>query len=84
MKYKLVISRQASKEIKKLPKAVIPKIYSKISSLQENPRPSGVVKLTSYDNIWRVRIGNYRVIYSIHDTIQVIDVRRVADRKDVY
>jgi len=46
MNYQVISSRQAAKEIKKLPKVIIPKVYSKISSLAEDPRPPGVVKLT--------------------------------------
>lgn len=84
MSYSLIISRQAAKEIKKLPKEMIPKIHSKIALLLEDPRPSGVVKLVAFENLWRVRVGNYRIIYSIEDKIQVVDVRQVVDRKNAY
>ena len=84
MTYKVIISRQAVKEIKKLPKSTILKVHSKITSLSKNPRPSGVVKLVSYDNLWRVRVGNYRIIYTIEDKIKVVDVREVVNRKDAY
>lgn len=82
MEYEIIISRQAVKEIKKLPKAAVPKVYSKIRSLSDNPRPNGVVKLVTYDNLWRVRVGPYRIIYSIEDKIKVVDVRKVVNRKD--
>lgn len=84
MEYEIIISRQAVKEIKKLPIAAIPKVYSKIRSLSDNPRPKGVVKLVTYDNLWRVRVGPYRIIYSIEDKIKVVDVRKVVNRKDAY
>ncbi|HKK87531.1 MAG TPA: type II toxin-antitoxin system RelE/ParE family toxin [Saprospiraceae bacterium] len=84
MEYEIIISRQAVKEIKKLPKAAVPKVYSKIRSLSDNPRPNGVVKLVTYDNLWRVRVGPYRIIYSIEDKIKVVDVRKVVNRKDAY
>ena len=84
MSYKVLISRQAGKEIKKLPKATIPKVYTKIKALADNPRPSGVVKLTSFENLWRIRVGSYRIIYSIEDDIQIVDIREVVDRKDAY
>ncbi len=80
MNYKVIISRQAVKEIKKLPRITIPKVHSKIKSLSENPRPKGVVKLVAYDNLWRIRVGNYR----IEDKIKVVDVREVVNRKDAY
>lgn len=72
------------KKIEKLPKKVVTKIYSVIVSLESNPRPSGCKKLKSYDNFWRIRIGNFRVIYSIEDAIRIVKVRNVADRKDLY
>ena len=84
MSYQIIISRQAAKEIKKLPKATIPKVYTKIKSLADDPRPSGVVKLTSFENLWRVRVGDYRIIYTIEDDVQIVDIRQVIDRKDAY
>ena len=84
MSYQVLISRQAAKEIKKLPKKTISKVYSIIKSLALEPRPIGVVKLTSFENLWRVRVGNYRIIYTIEDDIQIVDIRRIADRKDAY
>ncbi len=49
-----------------------------------NPRPPGVVKLEGDENLWRIRIGDYRVIYEIHDDRLVVVVLRVANRKDAY
>ena len=84
MSYKVIISRQAAKAIKKLPKGNISKILTKLNSLSDNPRPPGVIKLTSFENLWRVRVGNYRIIYSIEDEVHVVDIREVVDRKDAY
>jgi len=49
-----------------------------------NPRPAGVVKLAGDDNLWRIRIGDYRVICEVHGDCLVVLVLRVANRKDVY
>ena len=84
MNYKVVLSRQAVKEIKKLPRDTIKKVHSKISSLSFDPRPSGVVKLASFQNLWRIRVGNYRIIYSIEDDIRIVDIREVVNRKNAY
>lgn len=84
MAYTIIISKQASKEIKQLPKEYISKVYQKIISLGEVPRPSGVVKLTSKQDLYRIRVGMYRVLYSIDDDIEIIDVRKIAHRKDIY
>lgn len=82
--YRIVISRLAGKELRQLPHDVISKIHSKIAALTDNPRPSGVVKLITFENLWRIRVGTYRVIYSIDDKEQIIDIRRIVDRKDAY
>ena len=56
-----------------------------IDNLSIEPRPSGCKKLKgSLERLWRIRIGDYRVIYSIEDKIEVLDIRRVRHRKDVY
>lgn len=52
--------------------------------LADDPRPTGVVKLAGDDNLWRIRIGNYRVVYEIYDDQLIVLVLRVAHRKDIY
>jgi len=53
--------------------------------LAENPRPAGCKKLKgTHEDLWRIRIGNYRVIYTINDTIQIIDIQKIGHRKDIY
>jgi len=56
-----------------------------IDNLKENPRPVGCKKLKGEtDYLWRVRVGNYRIIYTIEDVIKVIEIRKVGHRKDIY
>ena len=83
VKYKIEIKRSAIKEIKKLPSKDLKKILAKISSLEDNPRPKGCVKLST-DEKYRIRIGVYRILYEIKDKLLVIIVVKVAHRKDVY
>jgi len=83
VKYKIEIKRSAIKEIKKLPSKDLKKILAKISSLADNPRPKGCVKLSA-DEKYRIRIGVYRILYEIKDKLLVIIVVKVAHRKDVY
>lgn len=52
--------------------------------MAENPRPSGVVKLENTDNQYRIRVGNYRVLYEIQDDVLIVKVVRVGHRRDVY
>jgi mRNA interferase RelE/StbE len=83
--YQIVIGKIASKELRKLPKGEVQRIFPKIKSLSSQPRPEGSKKLKSQsENLWRIRIGDYRVIYSIDDSVNIVDVRRVGHRRDIY
>lgn len=82
-KYEVTVLPSAQKEITKLPKQVQSKIFKALISLSENPRPNGCKKLIGTDS-WRFRTGEYRIVYSIQDNILLIEVIRVAHRKDVY
>ena len=76
-KYKIEIKRSAVKEIKKLPANDLKKILAKISSLADNPRPTGCVRLISYEK-YRIRVGVYRILYEIKDKFIVVIVIKVA------
>lgn len=83
--YQIRFKSSAYKELQKLPKHIIYKVLSAIEDLSENPRPSGVKKLIdSKENLYRIRIGDYRVIYKIDETIKIINVRNIGHRKDIY
>ena len=82
--YTVFISESAGKEISRLPKAMIHRVLGKIESLSGEPRPSGCKKLAGFKDLWRVGIGNYRIIYRIEDEIQVLTVNKVSHRKDAY
>ena len=59
-------------------------IVTAIDKLAEDPRPYGVKKLKGEDNAYRIRIGDYRVIYTIEDVIKIIEIQRIRHRKDAY
>ena len=83
--YEVVISKIASKELRKLPAQEVKKIFPKIKALSNDPRPVGSKKLKSEsENLWRIRVGDYRVVYSIDDIVRIVDIRRVGHRKDIY
>lgn len=82
--YNIEWKSSAAKELKKLPKAIIVKVVATVESLRETPRPDGVRKLTGSEHTYRVRVGEYRVVYNIFDRTLVIEVIRVRDRKDAY
>ncbi len=83
MTYKLSISRKAQKQLARLPANDYKKVKQTILDLANNPRPSGSKNLKGRDG-WRVRQGNYRIIYEIEDTQLIVTVLEVGDRKDIY
>ena len=82
-KYKIEIKRSAVKEISKLPTKELKRILKKIKLLADNPRPFGAIKLSG-DEKFRIRIGNYRILYQIFDEKLIVFVVKVAHRKEVY
>jgi mRNA interferase RelE/StbE len=81
--YKLVIKPSAAKEIEALPKQDRRRIVAKILSLSPDPRPPGCEKLSGHDQ-YRLRQGNYRILYEIRDLVLVVVVVKVGHRRDVY
>ncbi len=72
MRYRVVIAKVANHQIKKLSRQVQKKVVHILFELAENPRPRGVVKLKGADNLYRIRTGDYRIIYSIKDDDLVV------------
>jgi mRNA interferase RelE/StbE len=84
MSYKVIIKKSAKKEIATLPKNVIKRVLMKIKQLADEPRPSGCRKIVGTENTWRIRVGNYRIIYNVFDDVLIIEVIAVKHRKDAY
>jgi len=82
--YKVVITQSAEKELLKLPISAILWIRETIAQLGNDPRPAQCKKLQGFKNLYRVRTGDYRIIYGIEDNLLTVDVLRVGDRKDIY
>jgi mRNA interferase RelE/StbE len=82
--YSVVIKSSAQKELDALDEAVFRRIDRKILALIENPRPAGCKKLKGYKDHWRIRIGDWRVIYLIDDSANRVSITRVAHRREVY
>lgn len=83
-RYSISFKSSAAKELKKLPLELQHRIANKIEQLVEDPRLSGVIKLKGDDDLYRCRVGEYRLVYQIDDSRQKIVVTRVRHRKDVY
>ena len=83
MAYKITIKKRAMKALEKINEPYYSKIKTAIYNLADNPRPSGVINLTNRKG-YRIRVGNYRVIYDIDDKISLVDVDDLGHRKDIY
>lgn len=83
MKYQLEITGTAEKELKKYPQKLQDRLTGKIFGLENQPRPFGCKKLHGSD-YFRIRIGDYRVIYSINDNEKIIKILDLGHRKDIY
>jgi len=82
--YKIVWKQSARKELRKIPKATIARIVALVGDLAENPVPPGVKKLAGTSHTYRIRTGNYRVVYNIDNHVLVVEIVRVGHRKEVY
>jgi mRNA interferase RelE/StbE len=82
--YTVRITRKAQKELRELGHQARERIRPKMLALADDPRPPGVKKLAGEDNLWRIRVGDYRVIYQISDRELVVLVVRVRHRSDAY
>ncbi|MBE7438557.1 MAG: type II toxin-antitoxin system RelE/ParE family toxin [Spirochaetales bacterium] len=83
MTYNLLIERRAQKELGKLPGAAYPQMIAALRRLGEDARPAGAKKLQGRQG-WRIRIGDYRVIYEIDEGRKLVRIVDVGHRKDIY
>ena len=83
-KYYVAFASSAEKELKKLPGQLIARLIPRLEDLASNPRPSGCKKLRGGDGEWRIRAGDYRVVYTINDAKLLVEVTRIRHRSEVY
>ncbi|HBH00334.1 MAG: hypothetical protein A2W08_16310 [Candidatus Rokubacteria bacterium RBG_16_73_20] len=84
MPYSIDFTRRALRELAALPKHIQQQISSKIDELAANPLPRGVQQLHGEDKLYRIRIGDYRVIYEIDHNVRVVTIATIGHRRDVY
>lgn len=89
--YAIKFTKAAKKQFEKLPNDVKSRIFRKINSLRKEPKPHGIEKLTDFEledvffkSLYRVRVGDYRIVYAIEDQIVTITVVRIKHRREVY
>ena len=84
MSYRVDFTTAAARQVKKLPRPARDRILDAIEDLADDPRPHGARKLVGEQTAWRIRVGDYRVIYDILDTELTVTVVRAAHRREVY
>ena len=81
---RIEFARSATKDLRGIDRKWIPRIVAQIASLADDPRPAGCKKLVGSEHTYRIRIGDYRVIYEILDDVLVVLIVRIRHRRDVY
>ena len=82
--YSVTFARSAARELEGLDEPLISRVLSRIESLVREPRPSGCRKVRGARNVWRIRVGDYRVIYAVDDKKRIVDVIAVRHRSEAY
>jgi mRNA interferase RelE/StbE len=82
--YVVEVKPSARKELEALPDHVLSRVVRKMESLSQNPRPAGCKKLKGYKDQWRIRVGDWRLLYIIDDAVKLVSVTRIAHRREVY
>jgi mRNA interferase RelE/StbE len=82
--YRIEFARKAARQFLDLPVAVQKRLKPKIDALAQNPRPRGVKKLEGEESLYRIRVGDYRIIYQVQDRALLVLVVKLGDRKEIY
>jgi mRNA interferase RelE/StbE len=82
--YKVTIAASAKRELLDLSTDAIGRVLPKIRELANDPRPPGCKKLRGSKGLWRVRVGDYRIVYAVNDPAKTVDITRIAHRRDAY
>ena len=82
--YRVFLERAAEKQLKQLSAKLHDRVIAAIQALAKNPRPTSCRKLTGTDHDWRIRVGDYRIVYEIDDGLGEVRVNRIRHRREVY
>lgn len=82
--YTITFATSAQDDLAKLDRKVVSRIFSKVEALSMDPRPPGCRRLQGAGDLWRIRVGDYRVIYQILDDRRTIDIITIRHRRDAY
>jgi len=82
--YAVEVKPSTRKELEALPDHVLSRVVRKLEALGDSPRPAGCRKLKGHKDQWRIRVGDWRVVYIIDDAAKLVSVTRIAHRREVY
>jgi mRNA interferase RelE/StbE len=81
--YAVQLKPSARKELESLPSSVLTRVFRKIELLADDPRPAGCKKLKGYKDQWRIRMGDWRVVYIVDDPAKLVSITRIAHRREI-
>lgn len=84
MSYTVELRPAATRALEALPRVAQERLRGKIDALAGDPRPPGCVKMAGEDDLWRIRVGSYRVVYTVRDDVLVVLVVKIGHRREVY
>ena len=84
MAYQVELSNRAKRDLAALAPDLQPRIVKALRTVEANPRPSGIEKLKGEENVYRLRVGDYRILYEIHDNQLLVLVIKIGHRREVY
>jgi mRNA interferase RelE/StbE len=82
--YTIELRPAALRDLKSLPREILDRVSRKITSLSDNPRPPGVEKLRGTEDSYRLRVGDFRILYKIQDQVLLVVIVKVRHRREVY
>lgn len=82
--YRIELGRSAEKDLRKLDRQIIPRILVAIEALEQNPRPEQCRKLVGSEYAYRIRVGDYRIIYTVEEALCRVSIQHIRHRKDAY
>ncbi len=84
MAYRVEWKKSTRKDMRRLPSATVDRVIKTVEALAGNPFPQGVEKLSGSDHAFRIRLGDYRIVYEVVEATKLVEIQRVRHRKDVY
>lgn len=82
--YEVTFARSARRELEALPAPIVARVVARVEALSQDPRPRGCRKLRGANDLWRLRVGDYRVIYAVSDKDRAVDIVAVRHRREAY